>query len=157
MLAAELGKTVLQVGARVGRRTRLGEEPADRTQRPAAIAPLADALDGSQLEEAEPVSFLPCPLQLLKVDDFGEIEERSGYGRDRNSGAFGLVTLVKTAAVEPNAIAARAELAAGLSRHVNDKASLSCESPKRRGAPMAEQRALATGEHRSHPASPLAH
>jgi len=123
----------------------------------AAIAALADLFDGRQSKVVEPVGLLPCSLQCPKVDDFGEIEERSGHSRDGDSSAFAPVVLVQAAAMQPNPLASRPELTASGSRYVGDWPARPREAPERRGAPMAEQRALLAGEYRGEPASTLVH
>lgn len=53
----------------------------------------ADFFQGHQLQQSQAVSFLERPFHLLRVDHFGEVEERSGDRCDRdirNLGAIGV-------------------------------------------------------------------
>jgi hypothetical protein len=74
---------------------------------------------------------------LPKVDHFGEVEEGSGYGRDRDAGSFGPNSLVEAPAMQADAVASRSKLAAAGSGHVDNGALLAGETPKRCGASMA--------------------
>lgn len=99
VLPTELGEPVLQRRSRIGRHACFAQQETDRAQSAATVAPLADLLELFQPQDSEPISLFPGTVELPAVDDFGEVEESSGDGRDRNPGALSRVTPVKTTAM----------------------------------------------------------
>ncbi len=103
----------------------------------------------------EPVGLFPCPSQLPKVDDFGEIEQRSSHRRHRNAAVFGPVVLVKAATMQSDAVPPWPELTARATCHVYSSTALLSQAPQSRCASMAEQSPVAARKHRSEPAAAL--
>lgn len=157
VLTAELGEAVLQRGAGVGGHPGSGEEPPDRSQCMAPIALLADSFHGWQPEKVKPVGLLPGPPQLPEVDDFGEVEQCSGDGRNRNAALFGRIVRVEPATMQADAVSAGIKLAPDQTRHIDRRPSLSREAPELGGASMAQQRPVAAGKDRGKPAPVRAH
>ncbi len=152
---AEALEAILERGAGPRCGAGFGEEPTDRLQGVAAVAPLADELDSSQLQQLEPIRFLPGPLEPSKVHHFGEVKERAGDGSDRNAILLrSFIVTVKAAAVKADARPPPAALVAAGRGDVY-WATAPHQPPKRGGVRVAQNSSFAAGEDGTEPASAL--
>ena len=154
---AEPLEPFLERGADLGGGTRADEQAANRLQRPAAVAALANPLDLTEAQQLESVGFLPGCFELAKMHDFGEVEQGARDGGDGDAGLYGAVLLVQAPAMQADIEPPGPVLAATRGGDVDSPAALSGEPPEGCSAAMAEQRSLPTRQHRRQPMAALTH
>lgn len=118
------------------------------------MPPGADTFQHSKLDHAEPVRLLEGPLELTLVGDLGEVEERAGDGRNRETGDDSPILPGDSALVYGNA----GPLPSPRRRDFNRRPPRHCaETPKRCCASVAENCADAAGQHGRHQLSTRGH
>jgi hypothetical protein len=135
----------------------LGEEErpdagAGSTPSPTA---LVDGRDLGNAEDLQPRGFVPSVLQFVRLGPFGDVEEGSGDGRDRNAVMGSDFARVELAPMNlgPGA-SSQQDLAT--SRRVDvDLRPVPGQSPECCGAPVAEERPRSRGEDGAEPLSAL--
>jgi hypothetical protein len=129
------------------------DQAANRTKSVASAPSGADALQVSQLDQAEPVCLLEGPLEPVLVDDLGEVEERAGDGRNRDPIEENSILAGDPALANGDA----SPLPSPRSGDFDAASRHSAEPPERRCTPVAEDRAVATGQDGRHQPSSRRH
>jgi len=123
--------------------TTKGFEPA------AAAASGIDLLQGADVQETKSVRLLECTCEGRLVADFSNVEESSSNGRDRYFVDDGLLISMHTAFMNDDAVSGPA------TGRKNFRRAPPNQTPQRSRTPVAEQRAVATGQHGGGPLASL--
>jgi len=140
--------SILQRG-RGARWTGVVDQLAKGLEATAAVASRVDLLQGAHVEEIETFRLLEGACESLLVADFGNIEERSRNGGDRDFIDDRLLIPMYTAFVNDDALSGSA------ARRKNFRCAPLRQAPKRSRATVAEQRPLTTREHGGEPLASL--
>lgn len=147
---AQREKPLLEAAARdAGRRPREGG--AQRRDPAAFRDAIHGVVDGTGIEEAQHLGLVHRPVERVRGEDAGEVDERPRDGRDRDATDDGGVRRGEDA----NAVHVDAGPASGTASHRADLVVRTigrAHAPCGRRAAMAQDGALAAREHRGHPA-----
>jgi hypothetical protein len=105
-------------------------------------------LDLPQAQELQAVGLLPHALEPTLIGRFREIEEGAGDGGDWDLAPLGDFVRGQLALVQPNAGAAEVASRGG---DMDGRGPAAGESPGHRGAEVAQDRAVAVGQHGGEP------
>ncbi len=123
--------------------TTKGFEPA------AAAASGIDLLQGTHLQKPKSIRLLERSGECLLVASFSDVEESARNGRDRYLVDDGLLISMHTAFVNDDAVSGPATGRKDFRRAPPN------QTPQRGRTPVAEQRAITTGQHGSGPLASL--
>lgn len=124
-------------------------------QRAHATPPMAageQAVDGSKVEEAQPLGVLDGPLELTSVEHLGEVEQRPREGGHRDAVSDCPVVGVEGARAV-DAQAATLVAAAPHGSHIDGRGAALSQTPQMGGIAVAENRARTAREYGGHPAA----
>ncbi len=133
------------------RRPNIVHETTKGLEAAAAAASGIDLLQCADVQEIESVRLLERPGECLLVANFSDVEESSSNGRDRYFVDDGLLVSMHTAFVNDDAVSGPATGRKDFRRAPPN------QTPQRSRAPVAEQRAITTGQHGGGPLAPLIH